>query len=65
MINLLTDAFDNALSIADDLLGGQFPPRRRVAKLLADGFTVAAVATATGLAVDVVESIARDLGRSA
>lgn len=61
MFNVLTDALDNALAVVGDLADGELPPRRRVAQLLADGLTVAAVSAATGYAVDVVERIAADV----
>jgi DNA-binding NarL/FixJ family response regulator len=58
MIDFLTDAIDNALKVTSDL----FDPyatldRRSVAKLIADGLTVAAIASAFGVAEDVITNI--------
>lgn len=42
------------------LLDGEARSRRQVAKLISDGLTVAAVASATGLAVEVIEKMMED-----
>lgn len=60
MFNLLTDAIDNALTVVGGVLTGELPTQRQVARMIADGMTVAAVASATGLAVDVVERMLED-----
>jgi hypothetical protein len=58
MIDLLTDAIDNAMRVVSDV----FDPyatldRRSVAKLIADGLTVAAIAQGFGVAEDVISSL--------
>lgn len=58
MFKFLTDSIDNALSVTGDILDLETPKRREVAKLLADGLTVIAVAELTGVAVDIVEQVA-------
>ena len=55
MFNFLTDAIENALNVADATLSGDDISKRQVAKLLADGLTIAATASATGIAIDVIE----------
>ena len=57
MFKLLTDAIDNTLTVAGGVLTGDLPTQRQVAQLISDGMTVASIAGATGLAVDVIESI--------
>ena len=60
MFDFLTNSIDNALSIFGDLAEGEAPSRRQVAKLIADGVSVYAIAEATGLAVDVIQNLADD-----
>lgn len=61
MFGLLTGAIENALDITSDLLiDGELPSKRQVAKLIDDGLTIYAISEATGLAVDVIESIIED-----
>ena len=57
MFTLLTDAIENALTVAGNVLTGETVSARQVAQLIADGMTVAAVASATGLAVEVIEKM--------
>lgn len=57
MFNFLTDAIENALGVADAVLSGEDVTKRQIAKLVSDGLSIAAIASATGLAVEVVEKI--------
>lgn len=60
MFDFLTDAVENTLDVADSVLSGEDVTKRQVAKLVSDGLSVAAIASATGLAVDVIEKIVDD-----
>lgn len=57
MFSFLTNMIDNALGVASDILDGEVPSRRRVAQLLADGISVAAIAAMFGVGVDVIEAL--------
>lgn len=56
MFGFFADAIENTFSVAGDLLEGEVD-KRKVAKLIDDGMTVATVATVLGVGVDVVENI--------
>jgi len=60
MFGFLTDAVENALDIGGDLLEGELPAKRQVAKLVDAGVSVYAISEATGLATDVIESLLED-----
>lgn len=60
MFNFLTDAIENALDVADSVLSGEDVTKRQVAKLISDGLSAAAIASATGLAVEVIEKMVDD-----
>lgn len=60
MFNFLTDAIDNTLTVVGGVLTGDLPTQRQAAQMISDGMTVAAVASATGLAVDVIERLLTD-----
>ena len=60
MFNFLTDAVENALDVADSVLSGEDVTKRQVARLISDGISVAAIASATGLAVEVIEKMVDD-----
>ena len=60
MFSFLTDAIDNTLTVVGGVLTGDLPTQRQVAQMISDGMTVAAVASATGLAVDVIERLLTD-----
>lgn len=62
MFNFLTDSIENGLGILGGLISGEMPSKRQVAKLLADGVSVYAIAEATGFAVDVIRELAGDNG---
>lgn len=57
MFKMLTDAIDNTLSVVGGVLTGELPTQRQVAQMISDGMTIAAIAAATGLAVEVIEKI--------
>lgn len=57
IFNLIEDAITNALDIGESLIDGDGPSKRQVAKLISDGLTVAAIASATGLAIDVIQKM--------
>jgi len=57
MFKMLTDAIDNTLAVVGGVFTGELPTRRQVAQMISDGMTVAAIASATGFATDVIEKI--------
>ena len=59
MFKFLTDSVENALDVVFSPfdLDGELPTKRQVAKLIADGLTVAAVAHGLGVAEDVITGI--------
>lgn len=60
MFGFLTDAVENAFDVVDSVLSGEDVTKRQVARLVSDGVSIAAIASATGLAVDVVERMIGD-----
>ena len=60
VFGFLTDAIDNALDVAGDLLTGEVPTRRKVAKLIDAGLTVAAIAAAFGVGEEVITALMGD-----
>lgn len=62
MFKFLTDTAASAVNFTCDTaemaVGGDGPSREDVTQLLAAGLSIAAVAAATGLAIDVIENIA-------
>jgi len=57
MFDFLVDSVDNALSAVGNLVEGECPSRHQVAKLIADGVSIAAIAEATGFSMEVIEAI--------
>lgn len=57
MFDFITDAVENALDVADAVLSGEDITKRQVARLVSDGLSVASIASATGVAVEVVEKM--------
>lgn len=57
MFDFITDAVKNALDVADAVLSGEDVTKRQIARLVSDGLSVAAIASATGVAVEVVEKM--------
>lgn len=55
MFDFLEKSIENALGITGDLLDGEAPKKEQVAKLIADGLTIAAISEMTGIAVEVIE----------
>jgi hypothetical protein len=60
MFGFFTDAVENVLDIGEDLLEGEVPTKRQLAKLVDAGLSAYAISEATGLAADVIESLMDD-----
>lgn len=60
VFDFLTNAVENALDVADSFLSGEDVTKRQVARLVSDGLSIAAIASATGLAVEVIEKMVDD-----
>lgn len=60
MFDFLTDSIDNALGVIGGLVFGEIPSQRQVAKLIADGVSVYAIAEATGVAAEVIQGMVED-----
>lgn len=60
MMNFLTDAIDNTLSVVGGVFTGELPTQRQVAQMLSDGVSIAAIAAGAGVAVDAIENILKD-----
>ena len=61
ILGIFTDSIENAFDIFDDLTGGNEIDKRKLAKLLSDGVEIAAIAAATGVAVETLESLVGDM----
>ncbi len=57
VFGFFTDAIDNALSVAGDILDGETPSRRKVAKLIDAGLSVAVIAAGFGVAEEVIADL--------
>lgn len=57
MFDFLEKSIENALGITGDLLDGEIPQKEQIAKLIADGLTIAAVSEMTGVAIEVIEKL--------
>jgi hypothetical protein len=57
MFDFVFKSVDNALSLVTDVLDGEDIDRRKVSKLVADGISVAVIAEAAGVAVEVIEKL--------
>lgn len=53
----LVDMIDNALTVGGNLLAGELPSQREVAKLIADGIEIAAIAAFFDVSVDVIQEM--------
>lgn len=60
MFDFVFNAVDNALSLVGDIFDGRDIDRRKVSKLVADGISIAAIASAAGVAVEVIEKVLED-----
>lgn len=60
MLDFLTDSVENALDVIDGFLTGDPVSKRQVAKMIADGVSVATVAAMAGVTVDVIEELLKD-----
>lgn len=56
MFNLLTDSVENAIDVADMMIGGEID-KYKIAKLVSDGVEIAVIAYALGVTEDVVLKI--------
>ena len=59
MFKLLSDAIENAMDVAEDFVDGNLS-KEKVAKLIADGISIAAIAVMFDVSVDAIESIIDD-----
>lgn len=57
MFEFITDAVENALDIGSSILNVEDITKRQIAKLVSDGVSIYAIASATGLAEEVIQSI--------
>ena len=57
MFDKLTNMIDNALSVGGAIMTGEIPTQRQVARLIADGISVAAIATMFGVGIEVIEEL--------
>jgi hypothetical protein len=60
MFGFFEDAVVNVLDIGSDLLEGELPSKRQLAKLVDAGLSVYAISEATGIATDVLENLMDD-----
>lgn len=60
MFDFIFKSVDNALSLVGDIMDGEDIDRRKVSKLVADGVSIALIASAAGVAVDVIEKLLED-----
>jgi len=60
MFGLFTSAVENVLDIAEGLCYGEMPTKRQVAKMVDAGLTIYAISEATGIAEDIIRSLAED-----
>lgn len=57
MFDFITNAVENTLDVADAFLSGEDITKRQIARLVSDGLSVAAIASATGIAAEVVQKM--------
>jgi hypothetical protein len=57
VFGFFTDAIENALDVVGDVMTGEVPTKRSVAKLIDAGLTVAAIATAFGVGEEVITAL--------
>lgn len=57
MFDFLTDSIHNALNVADGLMEGELPTKMQLARLIADGVSIAAISEVTGMTVNAIEEI--------
>lgn len=62
MLGFFTDAVENALTVGEKLVMLDMPTKREIAKLADAGLTVAAIAGAVGVSVDLVEAALEEKG---
>lgn len=57
IFDAITGVVENGLDILSGLAEGELPTKRQLAKLISDGVSIYAISEATGIAVDILESI--------
>jgi hypothetical protein len=57
VFGFFTDAIENALGVVGDVMTGEVPTKRSVAKLIDAGLTVAAIATAFGVGEEIITAL--------
>jgi hypothetical protein len=60
VFGFFTDAIENALDVVGDIMTGEIPTKRKVAKLLDAGLTVAMIAAAFGVGEEVIAGLIED-----
>jgi DNA-binding NarL/FixJ family response regulator len=60
VFNFLTDSIENALTVANGFVTGEDVTKRQVAKLIADGVTVAGAAALLDVSVDTIKRLLDD-----
>lgn len=60
MFSFLTDSIENALNVTGKVMSGEDVSSREVAKLIADGVTVAACAAVVSEVVDLARTAVED-----
>lgn len=58
VFGFFTDAIENALDLTADIMTGEVPSKRKVAKLIDAGLSIAVIAAAFGVAEDVIAELA-------
>ena len=57
MFDKLTNMIDNAITVGGSIMTGELPTQRQVAQLIADGVSVAIIATMFGVGIEVIEDL--------
>jgi len=60
IFGFIEDSIENGLDVFDALLDGEAPSKKQLAKMIADGVEIAAIATATGYGIEVLQNILDD-----
>ncbi len=60
MFGFITDAIETGLDVVSGLVEGELPSSRQVSELVSTGLSVAAIATATGFSIEVIQDLIDD-----
>lgn len=60
VFGFFTDAIENALDVTGDIMTGEMPSKRKVAKLIDAGLSVAVIAIAFDVSEDAITSLLDD-----